>query len=238
EGKVSLVRIKDGSRPIKQYSDVTIQLNDQSSCEPTARIISSSSDELDLLDLKKCKWKKGSSTTGVDAIETPKGVLIVIIDKNQSCVELLNRLRNYLIDDDLQNAEELSKAINASNYTRVAQLTKLLAQSSAKIQFTIDPHITNEQKPIAKPIKLKLTIESHLIEHCTNEKFDISIMPNTVIADLKRLIQKETKVEPEQQSFYCDREILDDNYVFGAQNRPILMDGSVLTLYITKPQKQ
>jgi hypothetical protein len=52
-------------------------------------------------------------------------------------------------------------------------------------------HITANKKPNTKIslFRLKLSIESYLIDNGTNEKFDVAILRRTTIKDLKQIVR-------------------------------------------------
>ncbi|CAF4414627.1 unnamed protein product, partial [Rotaria sp. Silwood2] len=82
---------------------------------------------------------------------------------------------------------------------------------------------------------LKLVIESFLIDHCTNDQFDVAILPETTIADLKKIVERDTQIRPQQQYWFINRDHLADNYKFGVSS-PRINENTVLTLYIAKTQ--
>ncbi|CAF4295953.1 unnamed protein product, partial [Adineta steineri] len=90
-------------------------------------------------------------------------------------------------------------------------------------------------EPVEKPLKLKLSIESYLINLCTDEQFEVTILPRTTINDLKQIVQTNVDIPSNNQFWYINREHLPDNYEFGV-TMPRVNENTLLFLYISKPQ--
>ncbi|CAF2346057.1 unnamed protein product [Rotaria sp. Silwood2] len=257
-GRVAQIRIKDDkdSDNIRSFANVTLQLTTDKSNPKLILQIPPDNNIVEQYRLKECSYVPGSSTPGsVECIhqDSTKETLI-IIDTAKQCSELLEYMRNYftnrpsIIDEDIhepipnEDVNRLIRALNDNNGDEAARIARQLASKKIPIRFALD--IINEHgnatpkqppKPVVKPLLLKLVIESFLIDHCTNDQFDVAILPETTIADLKKIVERDTQIRPQQQYWFINRDHLADNYKFGVSS-PRINENTVLTLYIAKTQ--
>ncbi|CAF1988420.1 unnamed protein product [Rotaria magnacalcarata] len=142
-----------------------------------------------------------------------------------------------------EDVNRLISALNENNTDEASRFARKLASNRAAIQFSLD--MINEHgnaaprqppKPVIQPLKLKLAIESFLIDQCTDEKYDVAILPETTINDLKQIVYRDTEISVQQQYWFINREHLTDTYTFGVTT-PLVNENTVLTLYIAKPQQ-
>jgi hypothetical protein len=252
-------------------------------------IITIAPDEKIELDLNDCSYVEESSEPGqVDCINnTSEGQTVIIMDRKQQCVDLLEKMRDYLENRekssslpprrrspppshrpssprrrspsprrrspsppysspepiDSKNVNDLIKALNGGNEKEAAEIARALARDKQPVQFALN--MINESgntvarpkpEPVIEPIKLKLSIESFLTGNQDNRVYDVAILPQTTIANLKQLVQTSTGIAPDQQYWYINRDLLSDGYAFGVTQRPRLDDKTALILYIAKPQ--
>ncbi|CAF0758217.1 unnamed protein product [Adineta ricciae] len=207
------------------------------------------------VDLRNCSYVSESSSPGsVECIEDKVSrKKILILDNKTENRELFDFMRDYLknppiipepqrdITIDGAKVNKLITALSNKNATEAAQIANQLASVRTPVQFGLD--LMNETgntpsapppPPVEQPLKMKLSIESYLIDQCVDTQFDIRILRKTTIRQLKEMVATEIDVSRDRQHWYIHREYLPDDYTFG-DSIPRIMDGTVLILYIAKP---
>ncbi|CAF0859468.1 unnamed protein product [Adineta steineri] len=253
-GRVSQIKITGPQNPdILQYSNAKLQLMKNDS----KLIIMLPPDNEIAYEcyLNDCSYLEESSAPGtVECIhDRSKQDKWIIIDKQKGAVELLNYMRDYLQNrppepeaipepESDENVKQFIRALNDNKPDIASQIARLLAQNKTSIRLGLD--IINESgnappapppEPVEKPLKLKLSIESYLINLCTDEQFEVTILPRTTINDLKQIVQTNVDIPSNNQFWYINREHLPDNYEFGV-TMPRVNENTLLFLYISKPQ--
>ncbi|CAF1043324.1 unnamed protein product [Adineta ricciae] len=206
------------------------------------------------VNLRNCSYVSESSSRGsVECIEDKVSrKKILILDNKTENTELLDFMRDYLtnpsiipepqrdITIDEAKVNKLITALNNKNATEAAQLANQLASVRTPVHFGLD--LMNETGntpsappplPVEQPLKMKLSIESYLIDQCVDTQFDIRILRKTTIRQLKEMVATEIGINRDRQYWYINREHLQDEYAFGV-SIPRIMDETVLILYIAK----
>ncbi|CAF3589360.1 unnamed protein product [Rotaria sordida] len=258
-GCAAHIKIKNDRNPndIRSYANVKLRLTTDQSDPQLFLQVPPDNEIIGQYRLKNCSYVSDSSSPGsVECIrKNSEDETLIIIDTTKQCTELLKHMRNYLTqhtttDMDIdppepipnENVNRLIQALNNSNGDEAARIARQLASQKIPIRFALD--MINEYgnappreppKPPVKPLQLKLTIESFLIDSCTDEQFDVAILPETTIKDLKQIVTRDTQVPSQQQYWFINRDHLDDNYKFG-DSHPRANENTVLTLYIAKTQ--
>ncbi|CAF0824247.1 unnamed protein product [Rotaria sp. Silwood1] len=259
-GRVAQFRIKDDKEPgnIRSFTNVILKLTTDKS-NPKLTVRAPPDNEIVLqCRLRECSYLADSSSAGsVECIRNDsKHETVIILDTEKQCTELLKYIRDYLteptttMENDThepipnEDVNRLIQALNNNNGDEAAKIARQLASKNVPIRFVLDMinedgNATPRKPPVppVKPIQMKLRIESFLINNCTDEQYDVAILPKTTIKELKQIVTRDTQISPEQQYWFINRDHLDDNYIFGV-TAPNVNENTVLTLYIAKTQNR
>ncbi|CAF1381900.1 unnamed protein product [Adineta steineri] len=155
---------------------------------------------------------------------------VIIIAKDERCVNLFASIQKYFADssyiseeenvsktqNDLQEkVEQFVIAFNNGDVDTATRYAQVLANSSknSSIHFYLDKIGEQEKSITNKLLKLQITIES-VLGKSDNNPYEVIIRSHTSLRELKQKIYDQTGIPVNNQQWFLNRQILSDTYEF------------------------